>query len=127
MYILSGKKISSKQWFEFPTTPPSELRGDKVEQEEVKMKLTEETIQTTQEVLFDFIAKALADFVKKHNITNKLPLGFTFSFPVDQTSLTSGTLKRWTKDFTASGAVGIDVIEMLKEAFARIGGVSLEQ
>ena len=91
------------------------------------MKLTEETIQTTQEVLFDFIAKALADFVKKHNITNKLPLGFTFSFPVDQTSLTSGTLKRWTKDFTASGAVGRDVIEMLKEAFARIGGVSLEQ
>ena len=103
------------------------MRGDKVEQEEVKMKLTEETIQTTQEVLFDFIAKALADFVKKHNITNKLPLGFTFSFPVDQTSLTSGTLKRWTMDYTASGTVGRDVIEMLKEAFARIGEVSLEQ
>ena len=87
------------------------------------MKLTEETIQTTQEVLFDFIAKALADFVKKHNITNKLPLGFTFSFPVEQTSLTSGTLRRWTKDYTASGAAGRDVIEMLKEAFARTGGV----
>ena len=106
-----------------PTTPPSELHGDKVEQEDVKMKLTEETIQTTQEVLFDFIAKALADFVKKRNITNKLPLGFTFSFPVEQTSLTVGTLRRWTKDYTASGAVGRDVIDMLKEAFARTGGV----
>ena len=90
------------------------------------MKLEDETIQSTQKVLFDFIAKALADFVKKHNITNKLPLGFTFSFPVNQTSLTDGTLKRWTKDFTASGAVGRDVVEMLKEAFARIGGVSSE-
>lgn len=102
------------------------MHGGEVEQEDVKMKLEDETIQSTQEALFDFIAKALADFVKKHNITNKLPLGFTFSFPVNQTSLTSGTLKRWTKDFTASGAVGRDVIEMLNEAFVRVGGVSSE-
>ena len=49
----------------------------------------------------------------EHNITQKLPLGFTFSFPVKQSSLISGDLIRWTKDFTASGAEGRDVVEML--------------
>ena len=89
------------------------------------MKLEEDKIHSTQEVLFDFIAQSLADFIKDNNIAAGLPLGLTFSFPIDQTSLTSGTLKRWTKGFTASGAVGRDVIEMLKDAFARRGGVSL--
>ena len=88
------------------------------------MQLEEEKIHSTQEVLFDFIAQSLADFIKNNNITAGLPLGLTFSFPIDQTNLTSGTLKRWTKGFTASGAVGRDVTRMLKDAFAR-RGVSL--
>lgn len=43
-------------------------------------------------------------------------LGFTFSFPVDQVSINSGTLIRWTKGFTIPDAVGKDVCSMLQEA-----------
>ena len=84
-----------------------------------EMKISKEKKEGTREELFDFIAQSMSDFIKKHGITRKLPLGFTFSFPVAQTGLTAGTLKKWTKDFNASGAEGRDVIEMLQEAIAR--------
>ncbi len=58
----------------------------------------------------------MAQFIEEHSIKTRLPLGFTLSFPVHQTSLTEGTLIRWTKDFSASGAVGRDVVDMLKTA-----------
>lgn len=32
--------------------------------------------------------------------------GFTFSFPVKQTSIDSGILIKWTKGFAVSGTVG---------------------
>ena len=79
------------------------------------------TKQSTAEILFDFIAKCVAEFVQKQGITKKLPLGFTFSFPVYQRSLTSGSLIRWTKDFTATGVVGEDVVLLLKKAFDKRG------
>ena len=82
-------------------------------------KIDKKTRRTTQEVLFDFVAECVAEFIKDRKITKKLPLGFTFSFPVENTSLISGTLIRWTKDFTATGAVGEDVVRLLKEAFDR--------
>ena len=84
-----------------------------------EMKISNEKKTGTQQELFDFIAESMANFLKKHSIEHQLPLGFTFSFPVAQTSLTSGTLQKWTKDFKASGAVGRDVVEMLQEAIAR--------
>ena len=85
----------------------------------VEMKISEANKTGTQEKLFDFIAQSMADFLKQYKIDRKLPLGFTFSFPVAQTSLTAGVLKKWTKDFNGSGAVGRDVIEMLQEALSR--------
>lgn len=91
-----------------------------------KRVIDDETKQSTQERLFDFIAESVADFIKEQNITSKLPLGFTFSFPVHQTSLISGTLIRWTKDFTATGAVGQDVVKLLHDAFQRRGDVSVD-
>lgn len=86
-----------------------------------QMVIDDKTKQSTQEVLFDFIAKSVSDFMKEQTITSKLPLGFTFSFPVHQTSLIAGTLIRWTKDFSASGAEGENVVRLLKEAFDRQG------
>ncbi len=83
------------------------------------MEIDMATKQGTQEKLFDFIADSVAKFTKDNNITTKLPLGFTFSFPVHQTSLISGTLIRWTKDFSAEGAVGVNVVGLLKEAFEK--------
>ena len=60
--------------------------------------------------LFDFIATALAKFVAGEG-RNKLldgkqrELGFTFSFPVRQTSIASGLLIKWTKAFAVDDAV----------------------
>ena len=56
--------------------------------------------------LFDFIGAALAKFVASEGEDYHIPegvqrqLGFTFSFPVKQTSIASGTLIKWTKGFT---------------------------
>ena len=83
--------------------------------------IPKEKIVQTQEVLFDFVADQVASFIKDRKITKKLPMGFTFSFPVHNTSLTSGTLVRWTKCFNASGAVGEDPVQLLKAAFERKG------
>lgn len=37
-------------------------------------------------------------------------LGFTFSFPVRQTSIASGTLIKWTKAFSIDDAVSIHLV-----------------
>lgn len=61
--------------------------------------------------LFDFIAAELESFVKTEGEDFHLPegrqreLGFTFSFPVHQTSISSGTLIKWTKGFSINGTV----------------------
>ena len=107
----------------FLHSPPA-LKEGEVSQIDKQMVIDDHTKQSTQEILFDFIAKSVAEFVEEHKITSKLPLGFTFSFPVHQTSLISGTLIRWTKDFSATGAVGEDVVKLLRDAFVR-RGVSL--
>ena len=46
-----------------------------------------------------------------------MPLALTFSFPVEQTALDSGTLLTWTKGFSARNAVGKDIVNLLQDAF----------
>lgn len=48
-----------------------------------------------------------------------MPLGLTFSFPVEQTALDSGKLLTWTKGFSAKNAVGKDIVKLLQDAFDR--------
>jgi hexokinase len=48
-----------------------------------------------------------------------VPLGFTFSFPVEQTALASGKILTWTKGFSARNAIGNDVVKLLQDAFDR--------
>ncbi|KAG5672837.1 hypothetical protein PVAND_002926 [Polypedilum vanderplanki] len=77
--------------------------------------------------LFDHIAECLANFIKEHKLQNeRLPLGFTFSFPLKQLGLTKGILIRWTKGFNCEGVVDRDVVELLEEALKRRGDVSIE-
>jgi len=77
--------------------------------------------------LFGFIASELAKFVadeeKCDNISNgkKRELGFTFSFPVKQRSVASGTLVKWTKAFSIDDAVGEDVVAELQTAMEKQG------
>jgi hexokinase len=51
----------------------------------------------------------------------KLPLGFTFSFPCVQEGLTKARLSTWTKGFSCEGVEGNDVVQLLKDAIARRG------
>ncbi|CAG8662025.1 514_t:CDS:2, partial [Acaulospora colombiana] len=76
-------------------------------------------------ILFDSIAdsvlKFLAEIGYKHEQGNeKLKLGFTFSFPVQQTAIDKGTLLMWTKGFVCPDAVGKDVVSMLQESLDRL-------
>ncbi|PSR95417.1 Hexokinase-3 like, partial [Actinidia chinensis var. chinensis] len=48
-------------------------------------------------------------------------LGFTFSFPVKQTSVSSGILIKWTKGFAIEDMVGRDVSECLQQAMSKKG------
>lgn len=56
--------------------------------------------------LFDFIASSLKEFIEKEgdgselSLDRRMELGFTFSFPVKQTSVSSGILIKWTKGFS---------------------------
>ncbi|KAM0868894.1 hypothetical protein ACQ4PT_041016 [Festuca glaucescens] len=84
--------------------------------------------QPTQRDLFGFIASALAKFVADEGPSNKVvlggkqrELGFTFSFPVRQTSVASGTLIKWTKEFAVDDAVGEDVVAQLQTAMEKQG------
>lgn len=54
-------------------------------------------------------------------MNDKLPLGFTFSFPLAQKGLTKGILMRWTKGFNCSNVVDNDVVQLLQDAIDRRG------
>ena len=63
------------------------------------------------QALFGFIADKVAHFAKseKHPYVategQRRELGFTFSFPVEQTAINGGTLLKWTKGFKVEGPV----------------------
>ncbi|ORZ04639.1 hexokinase-domain-containing protein [Absidia repens] len=70
--------------------------------------------------LCDFIADCVDDFISEHGDQHTtLDLGFTFSFPILQTSINSGELKQWTKGFACANAVGKDPAVLLQDAFHR--------
>ncbi|GAB4835254.1 Hexokinase-3 [Ancistrocladus abbreviatus] len=81
---------------------------------------------STSEDLFDFIASSLKQFVEKEEDSGPSPasrreLGFTFSFPVKQRSVSSGVLIKWTKAFSISDMIGKDVSDMLQQAIFKKG------
>uniref|UniRef100_A0A453GL87 Phosphotransferase n=2 Tax=Aegilops tauschii subsp. strangulata TaxID=200361 RepID=A0A453GL87_AEGTS len=83
--------------------------------------IPEELMGTSQD-LFNFVALTLKNFVEREDGKDaQKPLGFTFSFPVRQNSVSSGSLIRWTKGFSVGDTVGKDVSQCLDEALARCG------
>nr|ARD05875.1 hexokinase-2 [Haloxylon ammodendron] len=92
-----------------------------------QVSIPQELMFGTSEELFDFIASGLAKFAEKESGKyhllegTKRELGFTFSFPVKQTSIDSGILMKWTKGFAVSGTPGKDVVACLNEAMKRLG------
>ncbi|KAI3372680.1 hypothetical protein L3Q82_023140 [Scortum barcoo] len=80
-----------------------------------------------QDELFDYIAECMSDFLDKHHIKHKkLPLGFTFSFPVRHEDIDKGILLNWTKGFKASGAEGNNVVGLLRDAIKRRGDFEMD-
>jgi len=76
----------------------------------VKCEIPKEVQEGDSKALFDL----LADNVE--SVTKEGKLGFTFSFPVQQKSISSGILMRWTKGFITSGVVGEDLCKLLNKA-----------
>ena len=71
----------------------------------------------THEKLFGFIASTAKQLTDKHKETTPQPVGFTFSFPMSQESISSAKLIEWTKGFETSDCVGKDPAALLTEAF----------
>ncbi|MFA5389692.1 MAG: transaldolase family protein [Candidatus Omnitrophota bacterium] len=68
--------------------------------------------------LFGYIAENIADYLEVNNINNEenIILGFTWSFPVEQTGVDSGIHKFWTKGWQTKGVVGQDPVKLLRQA-----------
>uniref|UniRef100_A0A914NE62 Phosphotransferase n=1 Tax=Meloidogyne incognita TaxID=6306 RepID=A0A914NE62_MELIC len=107
-----------------------ELKGEKHSSMQSKIyRIPDNVMKGTGVELFDHIAACLAKFVVDFELSKletKLPLGFTFSFPCQQEGLTSAILVNWTKGFNASGVVGNDVVQMLREACQRRGDIDVD-
>uniref|UniRef100_M8AS50 Phosphotransferase n=1 Tax=Aegilops tauschii TaxID=37682 RepID=M8AS50_AEGTA len=101
--------------------------GRVVKQECDEISIPAHLMTGTSQELFDFIAAALAKFVASEGEDFHLlegrqrELGFTFSFPVKQSSIASGTLIKWTKGFSIDETVGADVVAELSSALDRQG------
>lgn len=81
------------------------LKGKgKFDVESSKHKVAQELMQGQGSELFKFFAAKIAEMAPEAvGAETPMPMGFTFSFPVQQTSINVGTLVRWTKGFTCPG------------------------
>ncbi|PSN39304.1 Hexokinase type 2 [Blattella germanica] len=105
-----------------------ELSSGVLIREEVKhYHISEDQRLGCGEKLFDFLAECVSDFVRSQNLTGvRLPLGFTFSFPMIQKALDVGILVTWTKSFNCPSVVGRDAVQMLRDAINRRGDTHVE-
>ncbi|XP_044052179.1 hexokinase-2 [Siniperca chuatsi] len=104
----------------------------KVGKQEVEMEnqiyaIPEHLMRGNGSELFEHIADCLANFLEKLGIKDKkLPLGFTFSFPCQQTKLDESVLVSWTKGFKSSGVEGKDVVSLLRKSIKKRGDFDID-
>ncbi|XP_054798881.1 hexokinase-3-like [Prosopis cineraria] len=102
-------------------------RPSVLEHEVERQPIPQHLMTSTCEDLFDFIASSFKEFIDKEedgsefSMGRRRELGFTFSYPVKQMSVSSGILIKWTKGFSIVDMVGRDVAECLQEALTRKG------
>lgn len=90
-----------------------------------KYRMPEELKTGESEELWEYISDCLQQFIEYHHevedlaTLDKIPLGFTFSFPATQDYIDNGILQRWTKGFDISGVEGHDVAPMFEAALAK--------
>ncbi|XP_056135122.1 hexokinase HKDC1-like [Lampris incognitus] len=100
----------------------------RVEMEEQTYPMPKELLFGKGVELFDHVSECLKDFLHQKNISldKKHPLGFTFSFPCQQTALNQGILINWSKNFRARGLQGKDVVQALRQAINRTGDMDVD-
>ena len=90
-----------------------------------KYRMPGELKTGTSEELWEYIADCIQQFIEYHHEVedleklDKIPLGFTFSFPATQNYIDNGILQRWTKGFDISGVEGKDVAPLFEAALAK--------
>ncbi|XP_046391832.1 hexokinase-2-like [Ischnura elegans] len=106
---------------------------DIVLREEVKRYDVPEVLRLGEGTkLFDYLAYCIHDFMAEfyheedHKRKEPIPLGFTFSFPMEQHALDVGILVSWTKSYNCPNTVGRDAVQMLKDAIHRRGDLNVE-
>ncbi|KAF1388813.1 hypothetical protein PFLUV_G00066560 [Perca fluviatilis] len=98
-----------------------------VEMEDQIYAIPEHLMRGCGSELFDHIADCLANFLEKLGIKDKkLPLGFTFSFPCQQTKLDEAVLVYWTKAFKSNGVEGKDVVSLLRRSIKKRGDFDVD-
>lgn len=92
-----------------------------------KFRIPDWAMTGTSDELFGFIADSIRKFEqdKKIERSSRAPLGFTFSFPTQQTDINAGSLIAWTKGFTTSGVQGKNLVKLLQDAIDQ-RGIKLE-
>ncbi|CAH0599235.1 unnamed protein product [Chrysodeixis includens] len=93
-----------------------ELRAGQLVRQNVKQYHINNALRLgTGDELFNFLADCVQDFVHQLGMQDQeFSLGFTFSFPMKQHSISSGELITWTKSFKCSGLEGVDVAALLE-------------
>ena len=89
-----------------------------------KYRMPDELRTGKAEELWDYVADCLQQFIEYHHEGEelaKMPLGFTFSYPVTQEYIDHGILQRWTKGFDIEGVEGHDVVPPFEAAVAKRG------
>ncbi|XP_008333953.1 hexokinase-2-like [Cynoglossus semilaevis] len=99
----------------------------KVEMENQIYDIPEHIMRGSGTEFFDHVVDCLSNFMEKRGIKDKkLPLGFTFSFPCQQTKIDESVLISWTKGFRASGVEGKDVVSLLRKSIKKRGDFDID-
>jgi hexokinase len=132
---------SHPQWRQDLQAPPAEISGFGRPQDGRSYRFVQYVLHDRYQVksrsqfsfaIVDYLADSVDAFLTTHENmsppgdephaaadTKTIPLGFTFSFPVEQSAIDSGKLLKWTKGFNVKNVVGQDVVKLLQDAFDR--------
>ena len=82
-----------------------------------KVKISEDLMSGDVHRLFDFTASVVKTCLAEHDTFSSLEVGFTFSFPVQQETLSSGIILDWSKQYNL--ALGFDPVQQLALSFKK--------
>ena len=76
---------------------------------------------TSEDFLFGALADCIIQLLINQKIDGEISIGFTFSFPLEQTSGHKGRILRWAKSFSIPSSVGKDPADLLEKSLIKKG------